>query len=206
MKNHYDTRGRWLAEHVLPHEPGLRSWLRRLAKLSDADVDDLIQETYANLFTRPSVAEIADPRAYTYQVARSILLQNLRRAKIVTIEAVADVSSLNVAATAPSAEELVEGYNELQRVTDAIEAMPPQTRRAFWMRRVEGMSQRQVAQALNLSENTVEKHIMRGIRLLMDRFGRGGKPPRQASMTHAGNDVEQGTQENDEKSRISSEY
>lgn len=205
MKNQYDTRGSWLAEHVLPHEPGLRSWLRRSARLSDADIDDLIQETYAILFTRPSVAEIADPRAYTYQVARSILLQNLRRAKVVTIEAVADVSSLNITAAAPSAEQLVEGYCELQRVTDAIEAMPAQTRRAFWMRRVEGLSQREVAQALGLSENTVEKHIMRGIRSLMDQFGRGGKPPRQASMTRPDNDVEQGTQDTNEKSRVSSE-
>lgn len=99
----------------------------------------------------------------------------------------------------------MEGHSELQRVTDAIDAMPPQTRRAFWMRRVEGMSQRQVAQALNLSENTVEKHIMRGIRLLMDQFGRGGKPPRQASMTRPDNHVEQGTQDDNEKSRVSSE-
>jgi len=60
--------------------------------------------------------------------------------------------------------------------------MPRQTRRAFQLRRIEGLSQREVAAALGLSESTVEKHIMRAIKLLMQQFGRGGKAPSDASM------------------------
>lgn len=44
------TRHRWIAAHILPHEGEVRGWLRRHAHtLSAADVDDLIQEAYARL-------------------------------------------------------------------------------------------------------------------------------------------------------------
>ena len=71
--------------------------------------------------------------------------------------------------------------DELQKVIDAIEALPPQMRRAFWLRRVEGWSQREIATELGLSESTVEKHIGRGIKRLLEQFGRGGNRKRAAS-------------------------
>jgi RNA polymerase sigma factor (sigma-70 family) len=176
-----DDRSQWLATRILPHEPALRRWLHGLSALDDADVDDLVQETYAVLATRASVAEIADPRAYAFQVARSLFLQGVRRAKIVSIQAVADLAELDTADDAPSPFDQAAGREDLRRLAAAIEAMPPQTRRAFQLRRVEGLSQREVAAATRLSESTVEKHIGRGIRILMAQFGRGGKAVPRAS-------------------------
>jgi RNA polymerase sigma-70 factor (ECF subfamily) len=176
-----DDRSLWLATRVLPHEPAIRRWLQGFSALAEADIDDLIQETYAVLATRPSVAEIVDPRSYAFQVAKSLCLQGFRRAKIVSIHAVADLTALDLPDEAPSPFEHVAGREDLHQVIAAIEAMPPQTRRAFQLRRIDGLSQREVAAATNLSENTVEKHIGRGIRILMAKFGRGGKAARGAS-------------------------
>ena len=176
-----NDRSRWLALHIVPHEPALRRWLRGFRALDDADVDDLVQETYAVLATRASVDEIVDPRAYAFQTARSLFLQNVRRAKIVSINSVADLASLEVPDDAPSPFQHVAGREDLRRIAAAIDAMPPQTRRAFTLRRIDGLSQREVAAATSLSENTVEKHIGRGIRILMAQFGRGGKPSPRAS-------------------------
>lgn len=177
-----DDRSLWLATHILPHERALRDWLVRFAFLDEDRVDDLVQETYAVLATRTEVASIRAPRAYAFQVAKSILLQELRRSRVVAIGSVADLEALDHAADLPSPEQQAIGRDELARVARAIAEMPRQTRRAFQLRRVEGLSQREVAQRLGLSENTVEKHIMRGIRLLMQQFGRGGKASSDASM------------------------
>jgi RNA polymerase sigma-70 factor (ECF subfamily) len=46
---------------------------------------------------------------------------------------------------------------------------------------VEGLSQREVANRMSLAESTVEKHMGRATRLLMDHFGRGGKFASEAS-------------------------
>ena len=177
-----DDRSLWLANNVLPHEPALREWLGRLAGLGSDRVDDLVQETYAVLATRPDVTGIHNPRAYAFQVAKSILLQDLRRSRVVPIGSFADLDRLAPVADLPTPEQLVLGRDELTRVADAIASMPAQTRRAFHLRRIEGLSQREVAGVMGLSENTVEKHIMRGIRMLMQQFGRGGKATSDASL------------------------
>lgn len=181
MTGSRNERSYWLAQHVLPHEPALRRWLCGFSLIGDADIDDLVQETYAVLATRTSVEEIADPRAYAFQTARSLFLQGVRRAKIVSIHAMADLADLDVPDDAPSPFQHVAGREDLRQLAAAIDAMPPQTRRAFQLRRIDGLSQREVAAATNLSENTVEKHIGRGIRILMAQFGRGGKALRGAS-------------------------
>jgi RNA polymerase sigma factor (sigma-70 family) len=177
-----DDRSLWLAQHILPHERALREWLGRFSFLETDRIDDLVQETYAVLATRPDVASIRAPRAYAFQVAKSILLQELRRSRVVSIGSVADLEALDCAADLPSPEQHAIGRDELSRVARAIAAMPKQTRRAFQLRRIEGLSQREVAQTLGLSENTVEKHIVRGIKLLVQQFGRGGKASSDASM------------------------
>src|SRR3546814_14899379 len=59
--------------------------------------------------------------------------------------------------------------------------MPPQTREAFMLRRVHGLPQREIAVRMQLSESTVEKHISRGIRFLIDWFGHRGKTHSQTS-------------------------
>jgi len=181
MDGSRDDRSLWLATHIVPHEGALRDWLSRLAGIGADQVDDLVQETYAVLATRPDVSGIQNPRAYAFQVARSILLQQLRRARVVTLGTLADLDQLGEVADLPTPEQHAVARDEYARVVQAIAEMPPQTRRAFQLRRIDGLSQREIAAQLGLSENTVEKHIMRGIKMLMAQFGRGGKPPADAS-------------------------
>jgi RNA polymerase sigma factor (sigma-70 family) len=181
MQPSSSDRNHWLAAEVLPHEAALRAWLRGFGGVAPAEIDDLIQETYAVLATRESVADIVDGRAYAFQTARSLLLQSVRRAKIVAIHAVADIAELETPDGAPSPFRHVAGREDLRQVMETIAAMPPQTRRAFELRRLHGLSQKDIARQIGVSENTVEKHIGRGIRLLMENFGRGGKTSREAS-------------------------
>lgn len=60
----------WLCSEVLPHEGALRAWLQA-HRLIDADVSDIVQETYAILVSMERVDHIVDARAYTFSVARS---------------------------------------------------------------------------------------------------------------------------------------
>lgn len=167
-------RSRWFARHILPHEHVLRGWLnRRLAPSLDAD--DVIQETYTILVSKESVDDIQNPKAYLFQTAYSLLVRHVQRSRIVSIRAVADLERLDLAAEMASPEQVLIDRDELHRLAEAIAEMPEKTQRAFILRRVQGLSQREIAARMGVSENTVEKHIVKGIRLLIDRFGRGGK-------------------------------
>jgi RNA polymerase sigma factor (sigma-70 family) len=175
-----NPRWRWLADHILPHEPALRAWLRRKKELP-IEADDLVQEAYAVLAELESVDHIHNPKAYLFQTAYSIALQLLRRDRVVSILAIADVEDLQICAEAPGPEQQVASRQELRRVAEAIESLPAQCGEVFRLRKVEGLSQREVATRMSLAESTIEKHMGRATRLLMDHFGRGGKSAVQAS-------------------------
>jgi RNA polymerase sigma-70 factor (ECF subfamily) len=51
------------------------------------------------------------------------------------------------------------------------------------LRRVSGLSQREIATRMRISENTVETHISRGVSFLIDWFGRSGNKRSQTSRT-----------------------
>ncbi len=164
-----EGRAQWLAANVLPHERALRAWL--VDRTNPAEIDDVVQETYAILAGLPTVAQIHNPRAYAFQVAQTVVLQRLRRAAIVRIDAVEEIERLSISNDEPSAEQLVSDRQELRQAAMLIAALPPKCRQAFVLRKVEGLSQREIARRMGVSEGTVEKHIAKGVRILMDALG-----------------------------------
>lgn len=175
-------RTRWFLRNILPHEAGLRGWLARSAPVG-VDPDDVIQEAYAILAEQESVEGIRHPRAYLYQVARSIVVRHVRRARIVSIQTVEDLERLEHPDEAATPERLAIDRDELRQLAQAIAAMPAKTREAFVLRRVKGLPQREIAARMRISENTVETHISRGVLFLIDWFGRSGNRRSQTSKT-----------------------
>lgn len=176
-------RALWLTRHILVHEQELRSWLGR-RHLSGLDVDDIIQESYAVLAALQSVDHIRNPRIYLFEVAKSIVYQSLRRTQVVAFSALADFDTLQIPDDAPSPEMIAAGRQELGRLAELIEALPPKCREAFVLRKVRGLSQREVAAAMSLSENTVEKHIGKALAALCRVIGRGGNRRDTSSYRH----------------------
>jgi RNA polymerase sigma-70 factor (ECF subfamily) len=176
-------RTQWFLRNILPHESALRGWLSR-STLPGVDPDDVIQEAYTILAELETVDTIRYPRAYLFQVARSVIMRHVRRARIVAIHAVDDLGRLEPPDEAASPEQLAIDRDELRQLAHAIAAMPPKTRQAFVLRRVRGLSQREIAAQMRISENTVETHISRGILFLIDWFGRSGnkRPPTSRNM------------------------
>lgn len=172
-------RTRWFLQYVLPHEPALRAWLSSKRRLG-VDVDDIIQETYTALAAKETVEDIEHPRAYIFRVAHTLVVRHVRQARIVSIQVKEDLEWRD---NAPSPEQTLIDRDVLRQVTDAISAMPGQARTAFVLRRVHGFSQREIATRMRVSENTVEKHIGRGLRFLLDRFRDGGNIPLLDSKT-----------------------
>lgn len=161
-------RVRWFMQHVLPHEAALRGWLSRRRAPAAFDVDDIVQESYALLAERARVDDILNPRAYLFQVAHSLVVRSIRRARIVPILAVEDLGLLDLPDGAATPEQSAIAHDDLRQLAEVIASMPGQTREAFVLRRVRGLSQREIASHMGLSENTVEKHIVRGLRWLAD--------------------------------------
>lgn len=173
-------RTHWFLRNILPHEPALKGWLSR-NPLAGVDPDDVIQEAYTILAELPTVDDIRHPRAYLFQVARSVITRHVRRARIVAIHAIDDLERLEPPDEAATPERLAIDRDELRQLARAIAAMPAKTREAFVLRRVRGLPQREIAAQMRISENTVETHISRGVLFLIDWFGSSGNRGPQTS-------------------------
>jgi RNA polymerase sigma factor (sigma-70 family) len=169
-------RAQWLADVVLPCEPGLRRWLER-KHVFGIEVDDIVQETYAILARLSSVSDLRNPRAYVYQTAQSVILMHLRRRRIVCMQAIGDIEDFPAPDENPSPEQAVADRQELRRLSDALGKLPPRCREVFVLRKVDELSQREVAARLGLSERTVETHVAKGLQLLVRLLGREHTPP-----------------------------
>ncbi|WP_297510342.1 RNA polymerase sigma factor [uncultured Caulobacter sp.] len=173
-------RAIWLARNALPHEPALRAWLSR-RPLAGLEVDDIVQETYAILAALPAVDHIVNARTYMFEVAKSVVLRALRRRRVVAFEALAEIESLDPPSAEASPETVTSDRQELSRIAALIAGLPAKCREAFTLRKVHGLSQREVARRMGISENTVEKHVGKGVGVLMNAMGRGGNGRFQAS-------------------------
>lgn len=180
-----DERAIWLSRHVLPHEPQLRAWLKR-RNLGGLEIDDVIQETYTRLFQAESIAHIHDARNYAFQVAGSVVIDHLRRMKVVPLASVPGLDYLEVGSDEPSPERQVIDRDELTRLAEMIARLPGKIRDVFSLRRVYGLSQREVAARLGLAESTVEKHMAKGFLIMSEMVGHGGNAPSHPSRAGKG--------------------
>ncbi|MBK6675318.1 MAG: sigma-70 family RNA polymerase sigma factor [Proteobacteria bacterium] len=74
---------------------------------------------------------------------------------------VAHIESIAAPASDPAVQ--VEAAQRLQCVWQALQVLPAPVRQAFLLNRLEGLSQREIAQRLGLSEKTVERHVLRAL-------------------------------------------
>ncbi|MDR6625545.1 RNA polymerase sigma factor [Caulobacter segnis] len=156
----------FVGAQILPHEADVRAWLRRSGG-ARADIDDIVQETYCRLAALESTAHIANGRAYFFRMARNISIEKIRRARIVRIDCITEMDALNVVDDEPSPERVVASRRELGRVRRLIEDLPERCRQIFTLRRIHGLSQREIAARLGVTENVVETQAARGLRLIL---------------------------------------
>jgi RNA polymerase sigma-70 factor (ECF subfamily) len=164
---------RWFAEEVLPHERSLRRWLcARFPWLTD--IDDLVQESYARLFRAKEAGQIAHAKSYLFATARNAAFDLARRHHVVAIDAIADLSSLSVLEDTPDAGATLSHEQELELLARAIHALPRRCRLALKLRKLQGLSHREIAERLGISEHTVNAHLARGTALCRDFLRRHG--------------------------------
>lgn len=160
------TLDEWFAAEVLPHETALMRFLARRWR-DPAELCDLRQEVYVRVYEAAQISRPHQPRGFLFATARNLMADRIRRGRVVSFEVVADFESSNVLIDDDHGPEQQESARqELSRLTSALMCLPPRCREVIWLRRVKGLSQKEVALAMDIAEGTVEKQVAKGMRLL----------------------------------------
>jgi RNA polymerase sigma factor (sigma-70 family) len=155
----------WFAREVLAHERSLVRYLTRVWPNRD-EVPDLRQDVYMRVFECAQKARPEQPKAFLFTTARHLMTDRLRRSRIIFIGTRGDLDELNVLVDELSPEYRMTSIQELQQLALAFDGLPRQCRAVMWLRKVEQLSQKEVAARLGVHEKAVEKQVARGMRLL----------------------------------------
>jgi len=165
----------WFVREILVHERALAQYLQRCWPHRD-DLHDLRQEVYARVYEAAARNRPASPQAFLFTTARHLMTDLARRARVVSIEPVGDFELSNVHVVDEMSPERWTGARQaLKRLADALDRLPDRCREVVWLRRVEELPQKDVAQRMGISGKTVEKQLAKGMRLIADHLY-GGEP------------------------------
>jgi RNA polymerase sigma-70 factor (ECF subfamily) len=160
-----DELSAWFVEQVLPLEGVLERYLRR--NWRDAgEIADLRQEVYARVYDGCAQRRPESAQAFVLSTARNLLIDRARRAQIVSIEAFADMDTLAPTIDELSPERHLAARSELRLLQLALNLLPARCREVVELRKIEGLSQREVASRMGITEDTVERQVSKGVRAL----------------------------------------
>lgn len=155
----------WFVDEILVHEAALLRYLRHAWPRRN-DIADMRQEAYVRVYEAAAKARPQSPKSFLFTIARNLIFDQLRHERVVSIEAVGDIDALHVLIDEVTPEMRVDARQELCRLAQALDRLPNRCREVIWLRRVEELSQKQVAERMGVSEKTIEKQIAKGSRLL----------------------------------------
>lgn len=164
----------WFMREVIPHERTLTRFLSKYVG-PEQDVADLRQELYVRVYETVATkgAPPDNALAFAYVVARNLIVDRSRRAKVISIDFASDPDLGILPVDFLTPERHASAREELRRVELGLGRLPDRCRQVIAARRLEGLSQKECAARMGISEDTVERQLRLGLRALTD-FLHGG--------------------------------
>lgn len=139
------------------HHLWLRQWLRRRLGCAE-NAADLAQDTFVRLISKPCIFENAlNARAFLSKVAKGLCIDLWRRQQIE--RAWLDTLATHPELEAPSSETHAIMIEALVRVDAMLRELPEKVATAFLLAQIEGLTYREIALKLQVSERMIKKYM-----------------------------------------------
>jgi len=132
---------------------------------SPEDIEDLTQEIFIKCFAAELRADIREPRSFLLRSAKNLALSECKKKIRTTTDYMEDSggSEVFMDENQISAEARLDSQRKLAALAKALAALPPDYRRAFVMRKMEGLKLLQIATRLNISVRTAQNRVARAL-------------------------------------------
>jgi RNA polymerase sigma factor (sigma-70 family) len=155
----------WL-DSFLGNKPLLCRIVGRIVRPDD--IEDIVQETFLHSFAASNRQPIDNPRAFMARTARNLALNHITRAEQRLNQSIEELVGLEgeFEELTPTLESQHQGEEEFQSFCRAVAELPLVCRKVFILKKVYGLSQREIGRYLDIAESTVEKHVAKGLALV----------------------------------------
>src|SRR5690606_32264412 len=127
---------------------------------------DIAQEAVVRLWRRhrnPQGTPIKSPKAALFVIARNAAIDEARHRAVVKMLPVTETDHLSVLDERADVAAIVDARQELEFFAEALRDLPARCRQVVTLTKVYGLTEREVAERLGVSENTVRTHVVRGM-------------------------------------------
>lgn len=156
----------------LAHRRELQTYLTR--KVRDAQTAaDLTQETFlrfAEQCNADGAGGVMHERSYLYRMAHNLAVDHVRQQQRERLLPCSDEALAEIPFDHPSPEQSAMGHSELELARTVLQELPERTRQVFFLARIKGQTYRAVADQLGISESSVQKHLAKAVKHLMQRL------------------------------------
>ena len=159
-----------IQEAFTRHHGALKRFISRFLPNS-YDIEDVSQETFLRAYTTEKTREIEQPKSFLFRIAKHIALTQLTQKSRQITDYLEDFDDSEVLLIEDTVEDEFLARETLGIHCEAVAGLPPQCRRVYLMRKVYGMSHKEIAGQLGIAVSTVEKHLIKGVKLC-DRYVR----------------------------------
>lgn len=126
---------------------------------------ELVQTVFVSFFNHKSTAhQISSVKAYLYTILKNRILDHHRR--LLSQQKFRDYAAQLQPVPVNDVYAYIETKELEQQLQQEIAKLPPQCKNVFRLRREQELSNKEIALHLNISENTVEQHMRKALRLL----------------------------------------
>lgn len=137
--------------------------------LNRAEAEDVTQDVILRVWEqRETLAEVRSLEAYMLTMARNLALDRCAKAENANLSL--DDVTTDAPDNASQPDEALERDEKLKRVHEIFNALPEQQRTALQLREIEGLSYREVADMMNISEANVKVIIFRARQAIKKQF------------------------------------
>lgn len=158
----------------MQNQVSLRSFISRYM-ISTHDIEDVSQETFLRAYQAEQKKEIEQPRAFLFRIAQNLVLSELSKKSRKITDYIKDFDYPEVLLAGENLEDNIMAQQKLGIYCEAVASLPPQCRRAVLMKKVYGLSNREIARRMEIALSTVEKHLTKGIKqcnaVMTERYG-----------------------------------
>ncbi len=164
------NRNKKMVQTFLSYRDVLTRALLRLS-VKPSDVDDILQESLVRALEADQKKRLEHPKSYLFTISRNMVFrEHQRRAREVQRE----IDEASIDACSPPIDEEVHYKRMLQVFWEAMDSLPQTHQRAILLRRIYGLSQKEIAKKMGVSLSSVEKYFAHGINRCQDIMSRRG--------------------------------
>lgn len=154
------------------YQSSLLNYLIGLVPGGRQDATEILQETYIRLLRMDDIQRLQDnPKAYLFTVATNLVRDNLRKRQSRHTDAHIPFDEMDHHSDEDTPIRAANWEESVAMMKSALLNLKPVTRQVFLLSRFEEMTYPEIAEALNISTRTVERHMSKAITELQKALG-----------------------------------